>query len=48
MKIILLLLASTAGLLSACATANNGHVSDAGREVHNDNGYTTLQQSIRF
>jgi hypothetical protein len=44
----LMLLALSAGLFAACATSTNGHASDAGREIHNDNGFTTMQQSIRF
>jgi hypothetical protein len=45
---LLFLLMLSAGFLTACATSTNGHVSDAGREVRNDNGFTTLQQSIRL
>jgi spermidine/putrescine-binding protein len=46
--VLLLILTLATGLLAACSTANSGHASDAGREVHNEDGYTTLQQSIRF
>ncbi|MDR1145044.1 MAG: hypothetical protein LBK71_02790 [Verrucomicrobiales bacterium] len=38
----------TACLLAACATADNGRVRDAGREIRSEDGHTTLQQSIRF
>ncbi|MDR1191635.1 MAG: hypothetical protein LBK60_08255 [Verrucomicrobiales bacterium] len=45
---LLLLLTLALTLLTACATSTNGRVTDAGREIRSDNGYQTIQQTIRF